>query len=157
MKYDIVSISIGLLALHWGALLFSAWKWPFRSMGWSNPIQTLILTLLSVVAWLIVLGCLFVFLDWEYQMEGNGASWFLIYSMFTLGGLPALTLVCHVFAGRSWDIGCKIDTTALILCAPIVLPVSDTEADNKRMHASRAMLVTDSLENVESLPRYTGR
>lgn len=101
MKYDIVSLSIGLLVFHWGALLFSAWKWPFRSMGWSNPIQTLILILLSVVAWLIVLGCLFLFLDFEpRRMEGNGASWFLLYSFISLGGLPTLTLVCHVFAGR---------------------------------------------------------
>lgn len=94
MKYDY--LSIGLLAFHWVPLLFCAWKWPLKSVGWSSPI----LTLLSVVSWLIVFVCLLMFLDSEPRMEGRGADWFLIFSIVTLGGLPALTLICHVFAGR---------------------------------------------------------
>jgi len=98
MKHEYLFQCVGLLAIHWVPLMLAAWKWPFRSSGGTSSVQFV----LGIASWLVVLGCVFIFFDFRPRSfgGGHGAGWYLVYSLLTLGVLPAMTITCHVLAGR---------------------------------------------------------
>lgn len=89
-----------LISIHWIPLFMSAWFWPFKKFNFS--FSSAITLLFTIVAWLVVLVCLFIFFDVKPNgrpMTGFGA--YMIYSLMTLGVLPIAIVAVHVFAGRS--------------------------------------------------------
>lgn len=94
-----LKITAVLIAIHWIPLLFAAWVWPLKKLDLS--ISSALALVFSILAWMIVLISLFLFFD--VKANGRPMTWFaayLIYSMMTLGVVPLILILIHVFAGR---------------------------------------------------------
>jgi hypothetical protein len=93
------NLAASLIGVHWAPLLLAAWLWPLKPFSWS--FGSILAYTASLVSCLIVLIFGFIFLDVRNSAgTGSGASWYLIYSMMTLGLVPISVIAIHVLAGR---------------------------------------------------------
>ncbi|MEO1310304.1 MAG: hypothetical protein AAFV51_04960 [Pseudomonadota bacterium] len=93
------AVSLVLIAIHWTPLALATWLWPLRPRPSVGSALALIVCIPSA---LIVVACLFVFTDVEARSAtaGHAAGWYLIFSVITLGVVPAIVLSAHLMAGR---------------------------------------------------------
>jgi|GEM_PF-6272291 len=95
-----IGLSLILLSVHWIPLLIGAWRYPMR--GFDRSFGGSIKFGLSILCCLLVVIFLFVFLQNKDlgSRTGHSAGWYLIYSVVTVGIVPALVITIHVVAGR---------------------------------------------------------
>ncbi|MEM8935073.1 MAG: hypothetical protein AAGC77_01540 [Pseudomonadota bacterium] len=99
MKLDVeYGIAAVLLAIHWGPLLLAAWLWPLRKISLS--IISILTLIVCLPCGLLVLAGLIIFTDVNYTAQGNGITWYMIYSIMSLGLIPATMILAHIMTGR---------------------------------------------------------
>lgn len=91
-------LALLLFGVHWGPLVAAAILWPMRSVRLS--VRTVIAALVGLSSAAIVFVSLFVFGDVRTTAQGNGVTWYLIFSLMTLGIAPTLVISAHIMVGR---------------------------------------------------------
>ncbi|MGH6808620.1 MAG: hypothetical protein ACREEJ_17540 [Ensifer adhaerens] len=92
-------MALTLIAIHYVPLLLALFWWSSRSVpsNWLN----LLADALGIVSILIIFATYPIISDSSPGgTSGNGAGWFLIFSMLTYGLIPLVTISAHVLVGR---------------------------------------------------------
>ena len=87
-----------LLAVHWVPLLAAMLLWPLKGLKLS--VASVITLLLSLVSWLVVFICIFIFTDVRSGGNMTGAAAYIIYGVMSLGIVPVVIIGAHILAGR---------------------------------------------------------
>ena len=97
---EFLGLGNALLAVHLFVLGITAWIWSRKPV-----IKSRFSTVLDVLGFVSILVTLAIFLIFLFDTEpnastGNAASWFLIFSVVSLGIIPAITLLSFFLTGR---------------------------------------------------------